>query len=138
MENNSNITSTIITTINTILQNLFSSIDNNLYEILDDITFISSDIINESYFENILGTSASNGILLISLNKTADLAFLIGNIKAISATIPAIINAILGPIVIYPLISAFRIPQLIPSYEVKILGTAYTNVTFLIGFIAVL
>lgn len=66
MENNSNITSTIITTINTILQNLFSSIDNNLYEILDDITFISSDIINESYFENILGTSASNGILLIA------------------------------------------------------------------------
>ena len=34
--------------------------------ILDDITFISSDIIYDSYFENILGTSASNGILLIS------------------------------------------------------------------------
>lgn len=66
MENYSNITSTIIETINTILGNLFSSIDNNLYSILDDITFISSDIINESYFEKILGTSATNGILLIS------------------------------------------------------------------------
>ena len=66
MENSSNITSTIINTINTILQNLFSSIDNNLYEVLDDITFISSDIINESYFEKILGNSASNGILLIA------------------------------------------------------------------------
>ena len=66
MENTTNITSTIIETINTILQNLFSSIDNNLYEILDDITFISSDIINDSYFEKIIGTSASNGLLLIA------------------------------------------------------------------------
>lgn len=66
MENNSNITSTIIETINTILGNLFSSIDNNIYTVLDDITFISSDIIYDSYFEKILGTSASNGILLIS------------------------------------------------------------------------
>ena len=49
---------TIITTINTILENLFSSIDNSLYSVLDDITFISSDILKESYFKNILGTSA--------------------------------------------------------------------------------
>lgn len=66
MENYSNVTTTILETINTILGNLFSSIDNNIYTILDDITFISSDIIYESYFEKILGTSASNGILLIS------------------------------------------------------------------------
>ena len=66
MENYSNITSTILETINTLLGNLFSSIDNNIYTILDDITFISSDIIYDSYFEKILGTSASNGILLIS------------------------------------------------------------------------
>lgn len=66
MENNSNVTTTIINTINTILQNLFSSIDNNLYEVLDDITFISSDIIYDSFFEKILGTSSSNGILLIA------------------------------------------------------------------------
>ena len=66
MENYSNVTSTILETINTILGNLFSSIDNNVYAILDDITFVSSDIIYEAYFEKILGTSASNGILLIS------------------------------------------------------------------------
>ena len=66
MENNSNITSIIINSINTILGNLLSSIDNNLYAILDDITFINSDIINDSYFEKILGTSTSNGILLIA------------------------------------------------------------------------
>ena len=66
MENYSNVTSTILDTINTILGNLFSSIDNNIYTVLDDITFVSSDIIYDSYFEKILGTSASNGILLIS------------------------------------------------------------------------
>lgn len=66
MENTSNITTTIIETINTILESLFSSIDNNIYSILDDITFVSSDILNDSYFEKILGTSSSNGILLIA------------------------------------------------------------------------
>ena len=66
MESNSNITANIIEAINTILGNLFSSIDNNVYDVLDDVTFISSDIINDSFFEKILGTSASNGILLIS------------------------------------------------------------------------
>ena len=66
MENYSNVTTTILNTINTILNNLFSSIDNNIYTILDDITFISSDIIRDSYFEKILGTSATNGILLIN------------------------------------------------------------------------
>ena len=66
MENYSNVTSTILDTINTILGNLFSSIDNNIYTVLDDITFVSSDIIYDSYFEKILGTSATNGILLIS------------------------------------------------------------------------
>lgn len=66
MENNSNISTIIINTINTILQNLFSSIDNQLYEVLDDITFISSDILHDSFFEKILGTTSSAGILLIA------------------------------------------------------------------------
>lgn len=62
----SNITQIIINTINTVLGNLFSSIDNNLYSLLDDITFINSDILNDRNFENIFGTSTSNGILLIA------------------------------------------------------------------------
>lgn len=66
MENTNNITQIITETINTILSNLFSSIDNSLYSLLDDITFISSDILNDKNFENIFGTSASNGILLIA------------------------------------------------------------------------
>ena len=65
MEEN-NITQIIIDTINTILGNSFGSIDNNLYSILDDISFISSDILDDKNFENIFGTSASNGILLIA------------------------------------------------------------------------
>ena len=65
MENAKNITQIIIETINTILQNLFSSIDNNLYEILDDIIFINPDIIFDSFFEKILGTNSHNGIILI-------------------------------------------------------------------------
>lgn len=45
---------------------LFSSIDNNLYSILDDITFISSDILQDKNFETLFGTSSANGILLIA------------------------------------------------------------------------
>lgn len=66
MENSINITDTIINTINTILQNLFASIDNSLYDILDDITFISEDILTDKYFEKIFGPSVSDGILLIA------------------------------------------------------------------------
>ncbi len=66
MENSSNITQTIIDVINSIFETLFSSIDNNLYSVLDDITFINSDILQDKNFENLFGTSVSNGILLIA------------------------------------------------------------------------
>ena len=66
MESQTNITQTIINTINSIFEMLFSSIDNNLYSVLDKITFINSDIITDKNFENIFGTSTSNGILLIA------------------------------------------------------------------------
>ena len=66
MENTTDVSQTIIDTINTIFENLFSSIDNNLYSVLDTITFINSDILHDSNFENLFGTSTSNGILLIA------------------------------------------------------------------------
>lgn len=66
MESTNNITQTIINTINTIFETLFASIDNNLYSVLDEITFINSDILNDSNFEKLFGTSTSNGILLIA------------------------------------------------------------------------
>mgnify|MGYP005757662599 FL=1 len=66
VQNSNDITQIIIDTINTIFENLFSSIDNSLYEVLDKVTFISSDILRDSNFETIFGTSTSNGILLIA------------------------------------------------------------------------
>jgi len=66
LENTTNIAQTIIDTINTIFENLFASIDNNLYSVLDEVTFVGSDILHDKNFENIFGTSTSNGILLIA------------------------------------------------------------------------
>ncbi len=66
MENSTNITESIINTINFIFQKLFSSIDNNLYSVLDDVAFIDSSIIHYSNFDQLLGASTSQGILLIS------------------------------------------------------------------------
>lgn len=66
MENSSNITQIIIDTINSIFETLFASIDNNLYSVLDKITFVNSDILNDQNFEKLFGTSTSNGILLIA------------------------------------------------------------------------
>ena len=62
----SNITQTIINTINSIFNTLFSSIDNNLYFILDKLLFINEDILYESFLENLLGDSVSKSLLIIA------------------------------------------------------------------------
>lgn len=62
---NNNITEIISMTINSIFSNLLSSIDNELYGIIDDIVFIDKSIITDKHFENIIGSSTSEGILLI-------------------------------------------------------------------------
>ena len=62
----SNITQIIMQTINTIFENLLNSIDDNLYGVLDNMTFIDSNILHDNYFEKIFGTSTTNGILLIA------------------------------------------------------------------------
>lgn len=64
MESN-NIIEIISMTINTIFSNLFSSIDNELYGIIDDIIFIDKNIITDPHFTNIMGSNTSEGILLI-------------------------------------------------------------------------
>ena len=66
MEATSDVTTSIINTINTIFDKMFSSIDEKLYEVLDDLTFISSNILEDKHFVKILGTSTTNGILLIA------------------------------------------------------------------------
>lgn len=65
MEENLNITEVIFETINSLFSNLFSSIDNSLYPILDDITFIDTDILTNSPLEQLLGSQTQNGIMLI-------------------------------------------------------------------------
>lgn len=62
---NNNVTQVILDTINTLFQNLFSSIDNNIYSTLDDLVFINTDILNDTFFQKIFGTNSSNGLLLI-------------------------------------------------------------------------
>lgn len=66
MEGTNNITQTIIDTINSIFETLFASIDNNLYSVLDQITFVNTDILSDPNFEKLFGTSTSNGILLVA------------------------------------------------------------------------
>ena len=68
MENftSSNITQTIIDTINNIFSLLFSSIDNNLYSILDKLLFINEDILNDSFLKILLGNSVSKSLLIIA------------------------------------------------------------------------
>ena len=64
--NTENISQTILNTINNIFSQLFSSIDNNIYGILDDFAFINTDIFHDTFFEKIFGTSSTNGLLLIA------------------------------------------------------------------------
>ena len=62
----SEITDIIIQTINSIFNNLLGSINNSLYSILDDVTFITPNIIYDNYFLKILGDNSNKGILLIA------------------------------------------------------------------------
>lgn len=66
MEDTTSLPNTIIQTINSIFQTLFSSIDNSVYGILDNLTFINHSILNNSLFEKIFGTNTSNGLLVIA------------------------------------------------------------------------
>lgn len=66
MSSNEEITINIINTINNIFDNLFSSIDTNLYKELDKLVFVDSELLNDKFFSKIFGTSAQNGMLLIA------------------------------------------------------------------------
>lgn len=66
MNSNEDIVNNIINAINIIFDNLFTSIDSNLYKQLDNLVFIDSSILNDKLFYKLFGTNASNGILLIA------------------------------------------------------------------------
>lgn len=56
----------IVETINSLCQSLFSSIDNAIYPILDDLVFVSPNITETNYLERIFGTNSNTGLLVLS------------------------------------------------------------------------
>lgn len=54
----------IIQTINTIFSNLFSSIDNSMYDSLDNYVFIDSSVLNNNVFKNLLGFNGNRFLYL--------------------------------------------------------------------------
>lgn len=65
---NVDFTKIITTVINDLLNLFFTSFDNNIYSILDDITFIDSSIINNNNLLSFFGSSSNHGIVLITLS----------------------------------------------------------------------
>ena len=61
-----NISYIIFETINNLLNNLLTSIDTTLYEVLDELVFIDTNILKVPFFEKIFGTYSNNGLLLIA------------------------------------------------------------------------
>ena len=65
MESN-NLSTIIANTINELIQNLFSSIDNSIYETLDKLTFIDLNIFQDSFIEKFFGKDSNNGLIIIA------------------------------------------------------------------------
>ena len=65
METSINLTEIIFNSINELFKNLFSSVDNSIYSLLDKLCFIDTSILSDSYFQKILGSNNTEGILLI-------------------------------------------------------------------------
>ena len=65
MDTQINLSEIIFNSINDLLKNLFSSIDNSLFSLLDSLCFVDTSILTNSYFKKILGTSSTEGILLV-------------------------------------------------------------------------
>lgn len=64
--NTTNISQVIIDTINTLLNTLFSSIDNSVYNTLDELSFINTNILNDSLFEKLFNNNSNNSLILIA------------------------------------------------------------------------
>lgn len=65
MEETINLTDAIKQSLNDIFSNLFSSVDNNIYSLLDNLTFIDTTIIDTPAISKLLGDNISEGILSI-------------------------------------------------------------------------
>ena len=62
---NFNLVESIRQSLNELFSGLFSSIDNNIYSLLDSLTFVNSKITNEPAINKLLGNNITDGILLI-------------------------------------------------------------------------
>ena len=65
-ESQTSITEVILNTINSLFSSLFSSIDNNMYSILDDIVFINTDILQDKFMNSFFGDGTKSGLLLLA------------------------------------------------------------------------
>ena len=65
MENLSFQSDSIIELLNTLFSSLFSSIDSNLYFILDNLIFIDHKIFEDSLLVNFLSNSFDNSLIII-------------------------------------------------------------------------
>ena len=63
---NSNVSQVIIDTINNLLSTLFSSIDNSVYDTLDNLAFINVNSLNSGFITDIFKFSTGNGIVVIA------------------------------------------------------------------------
>lgn len=64
--NETNLVEIITETINTLLHNLFSSVENTTYELLDDLLFLDSSFLKDSFLTNLFNTNGNNTILVIA------------------------------------------------------------------------
>lgn len=60
-----NIVSSLLESINSIFSSLISSINNNIYTVLDDLVFVSTGIISNSKLGTLLGSQATYGIISV-------------------------------------------------------------------------
>ncbi len=61
-----NIIETVKETINSLCDSLFTSINNNVFPLLDDIVFVDTDITDSSYMEKLFNSSATSGIIILA------------------------------------------------------------------------
>ena len=66
MSDTTDISGNLFDTINSIFASIFSSVDNKIYEALDDVAFIKPGILFQTPFLKIFGESAFEGMLLVA------------------------------------------------------------------------
>ncbi|MBR3280872.1 MAG: hypothetical protein IKI57_03370 [Clostridia bacterium] len=61
-----NVTEVVLDTINSLCNNLFSSINKSIFPELDKLIFLNSDLTESTYLERIIGTNFNTGLLVLA------------------------------------------------------------------------